>query len=177
MKKFLAVVLSVCCIFGICSCKKQQENVSPQNGEVSEINADEFTPFKDESSGLYGYKDKDGNTVIDCRFNRAYEFSEGRALVYLDKKLNFIDETGTLITDFDLKSAAKFSNGFAVVENKDGKCGYIDKSGTLVIDFIYDNAASFSDNGTAYAVLNGKSITIDTSGNEVVVENTENDNQ
>ena len=114
----------------------------------------------------YGFIDKQGNTVILCKYDDAWSFSEGLALVKLNGKWGFIDKQGHTVIPCKYDNADSFSEGLApVVLN--GKWGFIDKQGHTVIPCKYDNADSFSE-GLAQVVLNGKWGFIDKQGHTVI---------
>lgn len=85
----------------------------------------------------YGFIDRNGNLVIEHRFDFAYPFSEGLAHVWIDGKSGFIDKTGEYVVNPNFDDAASFSEGLASVRFGDwenGKYGYIDKAGQMVIE-------------------------------------------
>ena len=124
-----------------------------------------LVPYIDEN-GKIGFIDKSGNEVVPCKYDWAYGFSEGLALVRLGGKWGFIDKSGNEVVPCKYDYADIFSEGLAYVE-LDGKYGFIDKSGNEVISCKYDGAISFSE-GLAIVYLDGKFGFIDKSGNEVV---------
>ena len=76
----------------------------------------------------YGFIDKQGNTVIPCKYDYAGSFSEGLALVVLKSKWGFIDKQGKIVVPFQYDYARSFSNGLAWV-GLNGKWGYINTRG------------------------------------------------
>ena len=80
------------------------------------------------SKGKFGFKDETGEIVIKCKYDAAYNFSEGFACVMLNGKWGFIDKTGREIVKCKYDTAYDFSGGFArVVFN--GEQGLVDKYG------------------------------------------------
>ena len=124
-----------------------------------------LVPYIDEN-GKIGFIDKNGNEVVPCKYDYAYSFSEGLALVRLDGKWGFIDKSGNVVVPCKYDDAWNFSEGLAPVK-LDGKIGFIDKSGNEVVPCKYDWAYGFSE-GLALVRLGGKWGFIDKSGNEVV---------
>ena len=102
----------------------------------------ELYPYRD-SGGKYGYKEKSGKIIIPANYDRAWNFSEGLAVVEVDGKRGFIDTTGKMAIPAGFDVAGSFSQGLASVKI-DGKWGLIDKSGELVISCGFDNVWSFS---------------------------------
>jgi len=79
-----------------------------------------------------GYIDQEGTSVIPAEFDRAWPFSEGRALVKKDGKLFFIDNAGTQAFESVFDRAGFFHEGMAWIL-VEGKLGYINRSGNIVI--------------------------------------------
>ena len=103
--------------------------------------------------------------VISCKYDHAYSFQEGLALVELNGKYGYIDKSGKEVITCKYDYAYSFQEGLArVVLN--GKYGYIDKSGKEVIPCKYNYADEFYE-GLASVKLNGKYGYVDKSGKEV----------
>ena len=64
-----------------------------------------LVPFCDGETGKWGYRDLNGNVVIQAQFYRAYEFSDGVAAVQKNKLdgLLFINTAGKVVLDTHLK--------------------------------------------------------------------------
>lgn len=84
---------------------------------------------KVDSTGKYGFIDKDGEWKINPEFGGAAAFHEGMAAVV----------------------AWQGPDG----RNVSSKRGYVDKSGKLVIGYRFDYACNFKPNGTAVVAVNG----------------------
>ena len=56
--------------------------------------------YKVSSKGKYGYIDKTGRLVILCKYDRAFNFHEGLALVIKSRKCGYIDKTGREVAPF-----------------------------------------------------------------------------
>ena len=76
----------------------------------------------------YGFIDKTGKEVIPLKYDNAFDFSEGLALVWLNEKCGYIDKTGKEVIPIKYYNADSFSEGLASVR-LNGKWGYIDKTG------------------------------------------------
>lgn len=99
-----------------------------------------------EGAGDYGYIDRNGNVVIEPRFNGAYEFSEGLAEVYIGSREGYINKVGEVVIEARFIFAKPFSEGLACVhEEGETQLGYIDHSGNYVIEPRFNNAFSFSE--------------------------------
>lgn len=86
--------------------------------------------------GKFGYADKSGKIVIESKYEDAYPFSNGLAIV--SKEVNeetvlmAIDKTGKEIFRFkkDIRPISyTFNEGFLAVKDDDGRCGFLDKKG------------------------------------------------
>ncbi|MDQ3111644.1 MAG: WG repeat-containing protein [Bacteroidota bacterium] len=92
-------------------------------------------PYADSLTGLYGYKNGHGKTVIPCRFVSAGAFSDGLAAVKLTQEsMQYINERGKVVLDFPeyYDSGLNFKNGVAIINGGLGY-GLIDKKGKYVI--------------------------------------------
>ena len=90
---------------------------------VTTAQAQDLEPYRD-WFGSYGYIDTTGNIVIECRYDDAREFSEGRAAV--------------LSRGGDISGEGIFGQLSLTL-----KWGYIDTSGMAVIPCVYDYAGQF----------------------------------
>lgn len=63
----------------------------------------------------HGFIDREGNQVIEPRFEYADSFSEGLALVKVNDRYGFIDESGGFIIEPIYEKALSFSEGLAPV--------------------------------------------------------------
>lgn len=86
---------------------------------------------------LYGFIDKSGQVVIECKFADAADFKEGLS------KVKVASATGA-----------------------GNKCGYIDKSGEFIVPAIYDDISKF-DCGVAKVTLGGLRGLVDRQGREL----------
>jgi hypothetical protein len=91
-----------------------------------------------EQGNRFGYIDKDGRTVIECRFTLARDFSESLARVEVvvsrsgfSPLTGFIDRDGNMVIAPQFYSANDFVSGLSLVST-DSSIGYINKSGEFV---------------------------------------------
>ena len=126
----------------------------------------EYEKFEDSSTGKYGYK-HNGRVVIPAKYDRAYGFDEGLAMVELNGKWNYIDKTGKFIASTMYDDIWSFKDLGPVKIN--GKWGFIDKAGKMVIPAKYDDVPTQGEftNGKVKVELNGREFYIDRNGNEV----------
>jgi hypothetical protein len=69
----------------------------------------------EDGSLRYGFIDREGNQVIEPRFEFADDFSEGLALVKVEGKYGFIDASGEFVIEPVYSNALGFSEGLAPV--------------------------------------------------------------
>jgi hypothetical protein len=131
--------------------KKQDSFGVVANGNFYPVaNADKIWEFTDKSDLTYarsnklmGFINNKGEWVIPPTYDKARDFSQGLAPVYMDKNWGYINEQGEKVIDFQFKDAEVFSaNGLAPVKEK--KWGFIDKTGKWVIQPEYDITAGLS---------------------------------
>jgi len=116
-------------------------------------------PFRD-TTGLYGYMDVSGEVVIAPCYGFAQEFSDGVGRVLFSPGMQgFVDGSGAPLFDQKFDEAGDFSDGYAVVYDRDS-CGIIDKAGRVVIPFEFEDLGGFYD-GVTIAQRNGKFGLID----------------
>lgn len=94
--------------------------------------------------GKSGYIDKEGDLVIEAKFDDAKDFYEGLAPVRVGDKWGYIDKTGEFVIEPQFEKADIFSSGVAAVM-VDDKWGCIDKTGKFVIPPSQDEPARFSE--------------------------------
>ncbi|MCM4169045.1 hypothetical protein KCTC52924_00190 [Arenibacter antarcticus] len=121
------------------------------NGTFNPVeNAERIWDFTDKSDLTYarsnklmGFINNQGEWVIPPKFDKARDFSQGLAPVFMNKNWGFINEKGEQIIDFKFKDAEVFgANGLAPA--KDKKWGFIDKTGKWAIQPDYDITAGLS---------------------------------
>ena len=91
----------------------------------------------------YGFIDKNGTVVIECKYDDIKPFKDGYAAVHENHYWGFINETETKIID-KLEDCLGFSDGMAAIK-MNGKWGYINTNGKIVIPCRFEKANSFSD--------------------------------
>lgn len=113
-----------------------------------------LAPVLKQPQGKWGYINKSGKFVIEPRFEKAFDFSEGLARVVINGHTGFIDRAGRLAVqpeyDFVDWPRRNFSDGMAAV-SKHGKWGYVDNTGKEVIKPEFDESSDFTD---GFAVVN-----------------------
>lgn len=120
------------------------------------IFAQEYTSFQ-ASNDKWGFLDLSGNVVIEPIFDRAGDFSQGRAAVLTEGRIGYIDTSGKIVIPCKYDWTSGFSNGFATVKLAE-KYGFIDLHGNEIVSMIYDFVFSFV-NG--FAIVNQGATTTD----------------
>ncbi len=100
----------------------------------------------------WGFVNQERSIVIPCMYQYVAPFSEGLAVVEINRKYGYIDKTGKVVIPVKYDKAQSFRQGRAKVETIFGKktdgqfkAGYIDKTGKLVIPMSYLGLSSFRD--------------------------------
>ena len=118
-------------------------------------------------SGLYAFREKDGNISASPMVMLANEFSEGAVGVKKDGKYGFIDRLGQVIVPFGFEWVGPFREGCAIV--RVGKTfGMIDKTGKFIIPADWDSLTEMSC-GALTGVANGKWYVIKKDGGTVEI--------
>ncbi|OQY92870.1 MAG: hypothetical protein B6D37_13295 [Sphingobacteriales bacterium UTBCD1] len=117
----------------------------------------------------YGYMDRQGNLIINFKYDGAYDFFEDLALVYVTRNINdyygFIDKKGNEVIPLKYEYAKSFSEGLCLVR-LNRKFGYLNKKGETIIPLRFDDADPF-EFGKARVKQNGRRFYIDSNGNEL----------
>ena len=103
--------------------------VNKKGKRIGELEFDDAKCFSDTGyaavckDGLWGYIDKDGELLIDYKYEDAQSFHNGFAAVCEDGLWGYIDETGTLVIkpQFEQASAISEKRTAAVLENEEWK--------------------------------------------------------
>ena len=119
------------------------------------------TIFRDKiNDALRRFKNGENPNEI---FDNIIELNNGLFKIRLDRKFNFIDTEGNLLSNEWFDYVGRFNDGFAVV-GLNNKYNFIDTEGNLLSDQWFDDLSRFKD-GFAMVKLNGKWNFIDTNGN------------
>lgn len=117
-----------------------------------------------------------GAIIIDGRYDRAWNFSEGLAAVCRDNMIGFINAAGQEVIPCQFPTSEHainrmgyaFHKGYATVTNSKNECGLINKQGQLLVDTIYDCIWSPSDCGVRIFQDEEKCGVMDSKGNIIV---------
>lgn len=115
---------------------------------------------KFEKDGKVGFKDGNGNTLVEAIYGNAHDFWKGVGKVRIDKDGGYIwkclDINGDL---YDYDEVYGFDFALSAV-SKGGKYGFINTAGELVVPLIYDELyCSYTDNArSTYALRDGNFV-------------------
>ncbi len=131
--------------------------------EVGEREGIEF--FQVMKDGKTGFRDLDGNVVIEPKYESAEMFSEGLSAVTLSEKglTGYINTKGEMVIPPSFEYAGSFGNGLASFRAHD-LYGFIDRTGKEVIAPQYAWVDQFSEGFCVVRDSSGQHAFIDTSG-------------
>lgn len=169
MKRILPFL--VCSLFlTFAGCKqqsseaKEKEKQSAPEAEVKPVEAPAGSTwgkpgvlYPVQKGGKYGYIDNTGKMVIEPIYYSATRFSDGLAMVVVEKSPNrflvgYIDKTGKIVVEPQFEGGAPFFEGLAMIK-KNKKAGVINTKGEIVIEPKFERIGRFHD-GLAAAVIN-----------------------
>ncbi|MGO8694354.1 MAG: WG repeat-containing protein [Rectinemataceae bacterium] len=125
------------------------------------LGAQDFIPYQDQKTHLYGYMDGNGNVVIKPNFKKSGDFAENIAIVEVKENYqSYIDGTGKIIFSSPVigDKLQPFSNGYGIAFNSAGTY-FINEQGQTVSP-TYDGANPFSE-GIAVVWKGDKCIAVD----------------
>lgn len=164
MKKFLALLffaLPVSALAFNCYDIPLPDNV--QLSELENCTIQNGLAVISDGNDKYGYINKKGKITIAPKFDSAWGFQEGLALVKLDKKWGYVRPDDSYLVKPSYDEAWGFSDGLAKVQ-KNGKVGFINAKGKIAIPIKYDNSYHWFDDGLTAISSNGKWAIINTKG-------------
>lgn len=201
MKKLIALVIlivltsliAVSCMpksMEIATSLEMSEDLREEDCEIFVNSQQEANTIEDwgvlylfEANDLYGFKDIDGEIIIEPQYYFAHDFSEGLAFVWgvegREDQTGFIDLTGNLVIPLPTAhTAGDFSEGFAHVSVREwyfdyeqtfihgllGPYIFINRAGENVFSQEFLNADSFRHGFSRVLLWNGRVAFIDTTG-------------
>ncbi|MCL2281947.1 MAG: WG repeat-containing protein [Fibromonadales bacterium] len=142
---------------------KNGEEAIITTGEHMGDFSDGLYSFNNAETGKWGYKNQNGEIVINEQFDYADEFSDGMAIIRNDVKFGVIDKKGNYLINPQYEYMEYDSVGLFVVELGE-KYGWINKKGETVINPQFDAASSFDGNKLAPVRIGSKSGYINKNG-------------
>jgi hypothetical protein len=154
--KVVIIIGLIAIVVGFVSCKtKSKEKTDNETFEEvlndPRVNSKEVGEregikyFQVIENGKTGFRDLDGNIVIEPKFDMAEMFSEGYSSVRVGDKHGFIDETGKYVLPLQpYEFLGSLHNGLASVRIND-KAGFINIKGEQIIKPQFDWVGDFSE--------------------------------
>lgn len=141
------------------------QRVNPKQTKIQKPDQEVEIIYKNR---LYGFKDKDGNWILEPQFEELgyISFINGYISVAKQKKWGAVDTKGNLAVKPEFENILYFHDNIARAM-KDGKCGFIDNTGKWIITPKFQDIQEFSE-GLAAAKYNSKWGYIDKRGDWVI---------
>lgn len=138
------------------------------NGRLS----DGLMVVRNSDKKKYGFFDRNGNQVIEFKYDDAREFSDGVAWVKTGGKYGCIDKKGNWVINPDYVEITSFNDGLAFVYKDEAHPICIDNKGSVVIEELpeglkWNKELRFSE-GLACVNVGGKYGYIDKTGRFVI---------
>lgn len=110
-----------------------------------------------DKKGKVGFADKNGNVIIECAYESALPFSDGRAIVSKGGKYGMIDEVGKVLLPTKYTQITPWTDELDLVKN--GKTmGLADHKGQLILPVKYSHVSTPNCYGKALIALGGRSV-------------------
>jgi uncharacterized protein (TIGR02145 family) len=142
--------------------KKGKSAVTTDPGVYNYFMREGLYAFQNKETEKWGYKNKNGETVISEQFDIASYFVDGMAIVVSDGKWGVINKKGELVISPQYDMLTPDANGL-LLALVDKKYGWINKKGQTVINPQFDAASPFGRNklaavqmGSKFAYVNAK---------------------
>lgn len=137
MKKWLGVVVLVFSMFMLSGCFLKSDNQKLFNSGLLAVKED----------NKWGYINNKGETVIPFKYDEAYAFKDGYALVSFGTDSMIIDNKGeVVITKKTNQLIRDHETGLVISINDDDKYSLIDYKGEALTNKLYDFIGYFSEN-------------------------------
>lgn len=121
----------------------------------------------DDETLRYGYVDIHGELLTELKYEEAFSFHEGLALVKYNGKYTFINTAGfEICKNPQYDKAEDFNHGVAIIK-ENGKWGIINKLGYYILKPIYDLITPFHEE-LACVAQNGKVGFVDYTGKFII---------
>ncbi len=121
------------------------------------------------SVDLWGVIDKSGRWIVEPKYQKVYNFTNGIAMMRNDNgKYGFIDSNGNAIVEAKFDYAWDFESAGLARIVVDGKRGLIDATGNYVVEPQYDQIMAFDTTGHTLINKDDKIGFIDTKGKVIV---------
>lgn len=150
-----------------------KENINGYLDNVTEIGRFNGFPVGDFINGKalvlkkkWGIINKQGNVVVNFRYDEFLKFKDGYAAVKINNRWGFIDSVGNVIIKPEFEEVKEFNEGIVAVKMK-RKWGYMNKHGVVLTPFKFDQAFEFN-NGFGKVIFGFDSLFINIKGEELI---------
>lgn len=153
MKKLVFMLLVLGVVLSLAACKKDARGLNDTDKQLKTSASTESALQQADKpddkvlalvafpEGKFGYIDLQGKTVIQPKFDYAYSFSEGLAVVKFGEQVGCIDADGKVVIPYGkFQFVGPFSEGLALAITQQSKLGFINKKGEWAIEPKYPSS-------------------------------------
>ena len=120
-----------------------------------------------DGDGKIGFIDEKGRFVIEPKYDKTGNYSEGLAFVSSKDETGYINKKGVLLFSTSPEKPYDFNDGMAIYNIDGSEYGFIDKKGSITIPFQFDFARDFKE-GLACVKTGGKYGFVNKKGEYVI---------
>ena len=159
-RKYLLIIFVLLIVFEFTACTFEVEHTGKKLDPTESCKDKSIELYADQEfenvdlypvfvNGKWGYIDKEGNMIIEPKFDGGFEFSDGLAeFISQDGKYGYINKKGEVVIEPTFYYGGGFEDGIAPVflelnEFRDKPYSYIDKTGQVVVNTNYLYVTSF----------------------------------
>jgi uncharacterized protein (TIGR02145 family) len=147
--------------------KKGEIVIAAAEGEKISFMNDGLYAFRSNASKKWGFKNKQGEVVINEQFDALFVFIDGIAVVKVGDKYGVINKKGDFIINPQYEALIYDSDGLFVVKVGE-KFGWINKKGEILINPQFDASIPFSGSNLAPVQMGSKWAYVDRKGQIVI---------
>lgn len=138
------ILLTTIILFSCSNNKMADRSIDHVTDELKSAikNYSEAEPYNEglaavQQNGKWGYIDKLGKLIIDCKFDKVRDYVCNRAEVYIDEKEGCIDSEGNIIVDIKYESLSFDESDSTFIVRLNDKEGVLDYNGNVIIPLEY----------------------------------------
>jgi len=135
--------------------------------KIIPVMSDGLYNFQDKASGKWGYKNKNGEIVINAQYDDVDFFLDGMVATLSGKKYGAIDKKGNIIINPQYDSLRNNGNGLFLAK-VGKKFGWVNKKNEIIINPQFDDSWGFNRNKLAPVQMGSKWGYIDESGQIII---------
>lgn len=180
MKKLIALLLCIILLLSLASCSSKNTDRSTNPADKNDVkNTATAADAKNSATAAIEKTMKFVEMTPEVP-NQYYAFSDDMGMFSYNSKWGYLDRNGKVLIEPKYKMANSFSEGYALVKNKDDKVVILDKKGNeTVLNDKYDMNAGYLTTDNHYSFHEGLAVVlikksasyavIDTTGKEIFV--------